>query len=374
MSESEGKRRRRWRAPATIAGTLAVLMAGAVAAWAAVSAAPQVTTIGMGGYNVNTPGITGNQEVVQPDQYGLTLQAGRQGIQECNSVTGDSAKLGLFSNNLTTVFQAQWAVASAPGCPANGPLPGTTIPALSAVPFNHHVWLNESLVTKTKRVKLLICILKDKHNDQPVPTPTGTGAPDNSPFGGGQDHVPGLGNVPGTQDKLPNDFIKCFIIVKTFTKQTIVFEAQDLDAPTGTPVAGDLPGVQTVVVPLGPIFHHTVVSFDNASWGANETTTGMVACTGNGFPAVLAGPAAYTSDACQPISVGEYATFNVGAAVNPLSGPATVTELISPNNTGATVAPNNSLSAVNTGPHGTASDASTTGGHYALFTANAPTS
>jgi len=38
------------------------------------------------------------------------------------------------------------------------------------------------------------------------------------------------------------------------------------------------------------------------------------------------------------------------------------------------VAPNNSLSAVNTGPHGTASDASTTGGHYALFTANAPTS
>jgi hypothetical protein len=346
-------------------------VAGTVAAWAAVSATPQTDNIGAGGYNVNTPGITGNQEVVQPDQYALTVKDGVQGIQACNGTTGDSMKLGLHSSNLTTVFSAQWAVGSAPGCPANGPLTGTTIPALAAVPFNHHVWLNETLVTKVKRVRILICILKDKRDDQPVPTPSDT-APGGS-YGNGQDHVPGLGNLPGTQDKLPNDFIKCFIIVKTFQKQTVVFEAQDLDAPTGTPVAGDLPGVQTVVVPLFPIFHHTVVSFDNATWGANENTTGMVPCTGNGFPVVLAGPAAYTSDACQPANVAEYATYNVGPVVSPLSGPATVTELISPNNTGATVAPNNSLSAVNTGPHGTSPDASTAGGHFALFLANAPT-
>jgi hypothetical protein len=292
----------------------------------------------------------------------------------CNSVTGDSAKLGLFSNNLTTVFQAQWAVASAPGCPANGPLTGTTIPALSAVPFNHHVWLNESLITKTKRITILVCILFDKNDGKPAPTPTDTGAPDNAPLGQGQDHVPGLGNVPGTQDKLFGEFFKCFIIHKTITKQTLLFEAQDLDAPTGTPVAGDLAGVQTVSVPLRPIFHHTVVSFDNASWGASENTAGLVACTGNGFPAVLAGPAAYTSGACQPVSVGEYATYNTGLVVNPLSGPATVSELVSPNNTDALVAPDNSLSAVNTGPHGTASDASTSGGHFALFTANVPES
>jgi hypothetical protein len=374
MSGHEGKRRL-WQRPfAVVTTTATALLLSAGVAFAVVSATANVNTIGMGGYNVNTPGITENQEVVQPDQYSLAIQAGRQGIGLCNSVTGDSAKLGLFSNNLTTVFQAQWAVASAPGCPANGPLTGTTIPALSAVPFNHHVWLNETLVTKVKRITILVCILEDKNTDKPAPMPTDTGAPSDAPLGQGQDHVPGLGDVPGTQDKLHGDFFKCFIIHKVIKRQTILFEAQDLDAPTGTPVAGDLAGVQTVVVPLGPIFHHTVVSFDNATWGASENTATLVGCTGNGFPAVLAGPAAYTSGACQPISVGEYATYTAGLVVSPLTGPATATELVSPNNTDALMAPNNSLSAVNTGPHGTASDASTSGGHYALFTANVPES
>ena len=288
MSGNEGKRRS-WRLPAILGGSAAMLLAGTVAAWAVVSAAPQVNAIGTAGYDVNTPGITGNQEVINPDQYALTVKDGNQGIQACNGTTGDSMKLGLHSANLTTVFQAQWALASAPGCPANGALPGTTIPALSAVPFGHHVWLNETLVTKVKRVKLLICIVIDKHDGKPAPEPTDTAPPSGSPFGQGQEHAPGLGALPGTQDKLDGFILKCRFVVKTFTRQTAVFEAQDLDAPTGTPVAGDLPGVQTVVVPLFPVFHHTVVSFDHASWGASANATALVPCAGNGFPVALAG-------------------------------------------------------------------------------------
>ena len=372
MSGNEGKRRS-WRLPAILGGSAAMLLAGTVAAWAVVSAAPQVNAIGTAGYDVNTPGITGNQEVINPDQYALTVKDGNQGIQACNGTTGDSMKLGLHSANLTTVFQAQWALASAPGCPANGALPGTTIPALSAVPFGHHVWLNETLVTKVKRVKLLICIVIDKHDGKPAPEPTDTAPPSGSPVGQGQEHAPGLGALPGTQDKLDGFILKCRFVVKTFTRQTAVFEAQDLDAPTGTPVAGDLPGVQTVVVPLFPVFHHTVVSFDHASWGASANATALVPCAGNGFPVALAGPAAYTSAACQPGHVAEYATYSTGPVVSPLGGPATFTELVSPIAAGATMAPDNSLSPVNTGPHGTASDASVTGGHFALFYGNAPT-
>ena len=47
----------------------------------------------------------------------------------------------------------------------------STFPGLAAVPFGHHVWVNETLITKVKRVRLLVCVLFG-HNGHPVPTPS----------------------------------------------------------------------------------------------------------------------------------------------------------------------------------------------------------
>jgi len=412
--QTEG-RRRRWRIPAIIVTAIALLLGSAATAFALVSPSPNTNTIGAAGYDVATPGITGNQEVINADQYGLTLAGGRQGVKMCNSTSNETSAVGLFSSNLNTDYAVQYGVGVATCVPA-GQLPTAslnTFPGLAAVPFGHHVWVNETLVTKVKHVKLLICILFN-HRGHPVPTPvpsvalptagasdTGTATPSASasvanptasatdtssptaapvtatPTPTPTEHqtdvpVPGLGNVPGVQNILPGFFIRCHIIVKTFAIHKVVFEAQDLDALTATPLAGDLPGVQTasVSVPAG-------TTFDHAAWGASENVTGLVACSGGGFPIAINTPgqtANYASAACQPLSVGEYATYNTGPVVNPLSGPATITEVISPSAGGALMAPNGSLTSTNLGPHGTASDASLTGGHFVTFSANAPVS
>ena len=186
--------------------------------------------------------------------------------------------------------------------------------------------------------------------------------------------MPGLGNVPGVRNILPGFSLHCRIIVRTFQVHKILFEAQDLDALTATPVSGDLAGVQTatVSVPAG-------TTFDHAAWGASENVASLVACSGGGFPIAINTPgqtANYASAACQPLSVGEYATYSTGTVVNPLvaTSPQVITEVISPSAGGALMAPNGSLTPVNTGPHGTASDASVTGGHFVTFSANAPVS
>ena len=419
MKRTEG--RRRWHWPVLAAGTAVLLAGSAAVAWAAVSPSPGVNTIGAGGYDVSTPGVTGNQEVVQADQYGLTVAGGRHGIKMCNAASLFTSAIGEHSGNMSTAYSVQYGTGVTTGCPA-GELPTAdlhTFPALAAVPFSHHVWVNESLVTKVKRVRLLICILTDRADGQPVPTPsptesvapaaTGTGSPSPtaesgsgspaapaspsptaesgsgspaapaspsqtqtpvpSPSDTGNLNVPGIGPVPGTEGLLPGDILKCRIIVHVFTVNKLLFEAQDLDAPVATPVAGDLAGVQAALLPVP-----RGTTFDHSSWGLSENTTSLVACAGGGFPISLVAPpgATYASAACQPVSVGEYATYATGAVVSPLAVAAPVTELISPSAGGALIAPNQSLSALNLGPHGTASDASTTGGHLVMFTANAP--
>jgi cell division septation protein DedD len=431
--QTEG-RKRRWRVP-VIAGATAALLAGtAAAAFAVVSPSPNTNTIGAGGYDVGTPGVTSNQEVINADQYGLTLAGGRQGVKMCNSTSNETSAIGLFSGNLNTDYAVQYG-AGVVTCQPAGQLPAgdlVTLPGLSAVPFGHHVWINESLTTKVKTVRLLICVLESpggKPVPTPTPTPIGTSTvtptatptgtstvtvapvtptptptlttttpaptptttytttPATTPTGtatasttalvrhNGSDPSPGPsvtepGGIPGNQ--LPGFIIKCHIVVRTFTVNKVVFEAQDLDAPTSPPAAGDLPGVQTaaVSVPAG-------TTFDHAVWGASENTTALVPCSGGGFPIAINTPgltANYASAACQPLSVGEYATYNTGLTVNPLGPAAPITEVISPSAGGATMAPNGSLTSTNLGPHGTASDASTTGGHFVTFSANAPVS
>ena len=394
---------------AAVAGAAALVLGGGSAAFAAVAGAPQANTIGMGGYDsatTNPAGFTDVQDVQQPDQYGLTIATGRQGVQLCNSTTGESAKLGLFSTNTSTVYALQYAVASAAGCPANGPLTGTTIPALAAVPFGHHVWKNIELVKKTRTIRILVCVLVN-HAGQPVPTPTPTNpivtptgtptptgtstvtpapvttTPTTTPTATGTATTTALirhhttdpapaptVTAPGgdLNGLLPGFILHCHIVTRTITRNVVLFEAQDLDAPIATPLTGDLAGVQTVTVPVP-----AGTTFDHASWGANENTTTMTACSGNGFPLALTGPAAYISDACQPVDVAGYATATIGTGTPQDPTALTTTELISPA-TAALVAPNNTLTATTpiTFPHGTASDASTTGGAFTLFTANAP--
>jgi hypothetical protein len=375
-----------------------------------------VNTIGAGGYDVAAANVTGNQEVIAADQYGLTLAGGRQGVKMCNGTSNETAAAGLFSGNLSTAYAVQYGAGIAPCQPA-GQLPAgnlNTFPGLAAVPFGHHVWVNETLIQRVRHVRLLICVLFDRnHNPVPTPTPTGsmtagtgTVAPVTpsptpttptptptkthtySPQPGATQtasttahisrHGDGGTPVPAPQvtgpggiqfGQLPGFFLHCRIVVRTFTVNQILFEAQDLDAATVTPLAGDLPGVQTatVHVPAG-------TTFDHAIWGASENTTHLVPCAGNGFPIPLTAPggATYASAACQPLSVGEYATFTTGTVVTPLGPAATITEVISPSAGGATMAPNQSLTAVNAGPHGTASDASVTGGHFVVSSANAP--
>ena len=422
MSDQTEGRRRAWRIPVIIGASAALLAGTAAAAFAVVSPSPNTNTIGAGGYDVGTPGITANQEVVNADQYGLTLAGGRQGVKMCNSVSDETSAVGLFSGNLNTDYAVQYGVGTVTCTPA-GQLPAgdlATFPGLAAVPFGHHVWVNETLVTKVKRVKLLICVLYGT-GGHPVPTPTPTGtstvtptptstvtvnpvtpsatpttptptptnthtyAPTSSPTitASTTAKITRHGSVPTPEPQvtepgginpniLPGFKLKCRIVVRTFAVNKVVFEAQDLDAPTVTPTSGDLAGVQTAYVPVP-----AGTTFDHAAWGASENTTALVPCSGGGFPIAINTPgltANYASAACQPLSVGEYATYNTGLTVNPLGPAAAITEVISPSAGGATMAPNGSLTSTNLGPHGTASDASVTGGHFVTFSANAPVS
>ena len=316
---------KRKRRIAGVAAITAGLLTASGVALAAVAVSPQTNTIGAGGYDAtttSTAGMTSNQAVVAGDQYGLTVAGGRHGVALCNSTTDEKAAIGLFSGNLSTAYAVQYGVGVTAGCPA-GEIPAAnlvTFPALAAVPFGHHVWVSERLVKKTKTVRILICILKDKHDGAPVATPTDNEGSD--AFG----------------KHLHGDFFKCFIITRTFTKNVVVFQAQDLDAPTATPLSGDLAGVQTAVVhvPAGTVFNHAVA-------GISANTTALVACSGNGFPISLVGQATYASAACQNVSVLEYAGFTDGTGPFTDYQSGTTTELISPSAGGALVAPNQSI-------------------------------
>lgn len=369
----------------------AVIAAGLAAgtALAAVSGTPQVAANGNAGYDAVTTapaGFTDVQNVTTPDQYGLTIKSGAAGVQLCNSVSNFGAQIGLLSTNLTTVYSVASGTGTIPstGCPTGGVLPGGVVfPGLAAVPYGHSVWVNEYLVTKVRKVRVLICYVpgKPKPEESPSPAPspsssvTGTPSPSVTPSptstASGTPSPTSTATTTAMIWKHPKPKYTCVWVTLTRPKNVVVFEAQDLDA-TGT--AGDVAGVQsrTVPVPAGTVFNH-------ADTGVNENLTSLVACSGlaadgNTYPLALAGPAAYTTAACQPVVTEEYATATIGTGTPQDFASLDTTEGIAPSSTGALVAPNNSISTVNTGPHGSASDASTAGSHLELFTGNAPTS
>jgi hypothetical protein len=347
---------------AMAAGFMALAVCAGTAAFAAVSGTPVASVNGNGGYDAATAdpaGFTDVQSVVTGGQYGLTVDAGAHGVQLCSKTSSFGAQVGLLSDNLKTTYHVASGTGTIPGagCPVGGVLPvPVDFPALTAVPYGHRVWLDASLIHKVKTFTVLICIIKDRQHDTLDPL-----APDQAP--------------PVGIDPKPGEYggFRCFIKHIRIIKDVVVFMAQDLDAPTAVPVAGDLPGVQTryVRVPHGTVF-------DNAGAGVNENLTKLVACAGNGFPKALAGPAAYVTAACQPISAFDHTTASVAA------GPATglsalaTTEGVSPGTTTATpalIAPDNTL-AVTPGsvPPGTAVNASTGGDSFTMFSGNAPTS
>jgi hypothetical protein len=401
----------RGRRPRFLFTLLAALvsLAFATAAFAAVSPTPNANDIGAGGYDAastNPAGFTDNQAVIQADQYGLQISGGRVGVKMCNASSGESAVIGEHSSNTNTDYAVQYgAGVGSPGCPA-GEVPAAslvTFPNLAAVPFGHHVWVDERVVTRTFEVKFLICILFDRHH-HPVPTPTGTGEPSvtnpTSPPTTEQPTSPATtaaalaakftqtgGPVPEPQVTEPGGPINpephgfhllCRIVIRTFTKHAVVFTAQDLDAPVATPLAGDLAGVQTAVIRFGSGPGEIPVGtvFDHGSNGISENTSLLTGCSGAGFPTLLAGPAAYDSAACQPVAVFEYAAATEGAGSPADFQALTSTEVISRTppssaNADALVAPDNSITPTNLGPHGpTAAGAVTAGSHYVDFTGN----
>jgi hypothetical protein len=370
MSEREGNRRG-WRI-AAVAGVSALALAAGGVAWAAVAGAPTTNTIGLAGYashSVDPAGFTDVQEVNAGDQYALTAATGTQGVATCDTAHGVAAAVGEFSSNQNTNYQVKWGVVNTgAGCPQTGPVAVNTFPNLAGVPFGHHVWVDITKVTKVKRIRILICILHDRDGGIDAghqPDPVDTGSPEALPAG--------LGH------RLHGDFLKCFIIVKKIEKDFAVIRAQDLDAPSATPLAGDLPGVQTQIVKLPK---RTV--FDGAVWGISANSTSIVPCTGLAadlftYPRTLAGPAAYVSGACQPAVEAGYMTAREGAGASTDPTALTTAEVINRAGTAAdpaTVAPDNSLTATTPAafPHGTAPDASTAGGHDLLEFGNAPVS
>jgi hypothetical protein len=408
----------------------------------------QVTALAPGPVNHRKP-VDGERA---PYQYGTTIKNGAQGVQECSTTDNQAEQLGLTSTNLSPTYDVQYGsgVLPTPGCPTAGVVPGATDlnPALTAVPFGHHVWTSISVATKIRHIRLLICIvILGPHNPvSPVPTatptptpsvtgtgtptstatptvtptgtttatttalighyptpsatptgtesvteptgtptatvtptttptstvtptttptttPTGTVTPTSTPTGTTSATAPATTASPTpTPTYTGHVKVRCHIVVITVAKGVALFEAQDLDATLSGP-AGDQPGVFAKTVYIGThVFNH-------ADAGVNENQTAMVPCA----PVVLAGPAAYTTEACQPVGTFEYTQAKVGTVQNDLSALA-ATEGISPSATGALVAPNNSITTVNTGPAGTAPDAVTAGNHFTMFTANAPTS
>lgn len=349
--DGNGRHRRphRHRRLVVIASAAAVLglAIGIPEALAAVAPAPIAAANGSGGYDAAATNFTDLQAVDTPTQYGTTVKGGAQGVQLCNATSNRTAQLGLLTDNLSTNYSVASAVGTlaAPGCPTGGQLTSpVTFPALAAVPFGHHVWLNINRTRTAVVRRVLICVPTG-----PVPTASPSATPTVTA-------TPAPPVVPG--------FTCHFRSVRRIAN-AVVFEAQDLDAPTTAAPAGDQPGVQTRTVRVG-----RGLRFDHASAGLNANLTALTACSGGGFPAVLAGPAAYTTAACQPVAGFSYAAAAQGAG--PLAGLDTLnlSEGISPNTTAALVAPNNSLTGTSTGPHGTASDAATAGASFNVLTGN----
>jgi len=346
----------------TAAGAMALALCAGTAALAAVSGTPVASANGNGGYDATTAdaaGFTDVQSDVTGGQYGLTVNAGAHGVQLCNKTTSFGAQVGLLSDNLKTTYHVATGTGTipAPGCPVGGVLPSPVdFPALTAVPYGHRVWLDANLVQKTKTYKVLICVIRIGEHHALAPL-----APDQAPPTG---IVPKAGLYGG---------FRCYFKTITRTRDVVVFMAQDLDAPTAAPVAGDLPGVQTryVHVPHGTVF-------TDAGAGVNENLTKLVACAGNGFPESLAGPAAYVTAACQPISAFDHTTATVAAGAPQGLSALTTTEGVSPGTTTATpalIAPDNTLAVTPaTTPPGTAANASTGGDSLTMYSGNAPTS
>lgn len=336
---------------------LAALLAAGIGipeALAAVSPTPIAAANGNGGYDSTAANFTDVQAVDTATQYGTTVRSGAQGVQLCNSTSSRAAQLGLLSDNVSTVYSVASAVGTlpAPGCPTGGQLPSpVTFPALAAVPFGHHVWLN---ITRTRNAisrRILICV----PTSTPTPAPSATDTTSPSPSATAT--APPVPVVPG---------FTCHFRNVRRAANAIVFEAQDLDAPATSAPAGDQPGVQTRTVIIG-----RSQRFNHADAGLNADLTALTGCTGNGFPEALAGPAAYTSAACQPVAAFTFAATAQGAGpLTRLDAGTTVSEGISPSATAALVAPDNTLSATSAGPSGTASDAATTGSSFTVDTGN----
>lgn len=397
MASTEGRpgRARYHGRRLAVLGLALPLILGGYAAFAAVNGAPVSSTNGNAGYGAATAdpgGFTDVQSVVTGGQYGLAVKAGAQGVQMCVRAPGPApspsattpsatpsatatvtatpspslrpapanlaAQVGLLSDNLKTTYHVAsvLGVLPSPGCPVGGVAPSPVdFPALTAVPFGHRVWVDASLNRTTRSFRVLVCVLRFRPGGPPVPL-----APDQP--------VPGVTPAPGL---FPG--FRCFFRTVTRHAATVTFMAQDLDASTTAPAAGDLPGVQVreVRVPSGTVF-------TDAGAGVNEDLTSLVPCAGNGFPKTLAGPAAEVSAACQPVSAFDHATATVaGGAAQPFSA-LTTTEGVSPGSTAATpalVAPDNTLAGTPAStPPGTAANASAGGNSFTLFTGNVPTS
>jgi len=343
------------------------LIGAGTAAYAAVSPTPEVAPNGNAGYNAVTTAATGYnqvQTVVTPTQYGTTIKTGAQGVQLCSSATNQAQQLGLASTNLSTTYAVDYAsgVLPSPGCPTAGVLasPSSISSSLSAVPYGHSVWLSVSSGAVSRVRWLLVCVARGPlattpptpAPTTPVPTPTGTTAPTATPSP--------TTTVTPAPPRIHRTFT-CHWVKITLTRDQVLYAAQDLNATGAT---GDAAGVFTKIVnlPAAQVFNH-------ADAGVNENQTAMVPCASTS----LIGPAAYITQACQPVATFEYTEASIGASSAPLSS-YTTSEGISPAATGALVAPNNSQSLVNTGPHGSSTDAATAGDHFVLSTANAPTS
>lgn len=220
-------------------------------------------------------------------------------------------------------------------------------------PTKTHTYTPTPTPTGTDTASTTAKITRHHGSGDPAPTP----APDVTAPGGYQ-----FGQLPGF-------ILKCHLVVKRIVRASVLFSAQDLDAPTVTPLAGDLAGVQTRTVPLpaGAVFDSAVV-------GATGNLTALVPCSGGGFPLILAGPASYTSRACQPLNSTNHATATEGSGLAQGYDALNTSEVISPNASAATMAPNNSLSPTSVGPTGSASNASVGGSQFTVFSGNAPTS
>ena len=353
--DGNGRHRKapRHRRRVLIAITAALVAAagiGTTEALAAVAPAPLTAANGSGGYDAVSTNFTDVQAVDTATQYGTTVRGGAQGVQLCNGASSRAAQLGLLTDNVSTAYSVASAVGTlaAPGCPAGGQLSSpVTFPALAAVPFGHHVWLNINR-TRTRVVRRVLICIPNSPSPSPSATPTSTVTPTPSPS------APPV--VPG---------FTCHFRTVVRAANLVVFEAQDLDAPTTAAPAGDQPGVQTRTVRVG-----RGLRFDHASGGLNANLTALTPCSGNGFPATLTGPAAYTTAACQPVAGFTYAAAAQGSGPLVALDTLNLAEGISPNATAALVAPNNSLVGTSTGPHGTASDAATAGSAFSVFTGN----